>query len=117
MAEVLPQLNRLIAVIRARNDDRPVALVAHSWGSSVAAAYASLHPRDVRALLLFGPIVPRKPSPMSNTPAASVAIHYPCSCGRSTAALWKTRRAASRSLDTHRPWLRCASLVVRRLAV
>lgn len=79
MADVLPQLHRVIAAIRARNGDRPLALVAHSWGGSVAAAYASLHPQNVRALVLFGPIVPRKPSPMSNTPAASVASHYPAS--------------------------------------
>ena len=30
MAGVLPQLRRVIAAIRARNGDRPVALVAHS---------------------------------------------------------------------------------------
>ena len=78
MADVLPQLQRVIAAIRARNGDRPVALVAHSWGGSVAAAYASLHPQDVHALVLFGPIVPRPPT-SATTPAAPVASHYPVS--------------------------------------
>ncbi len=79
LADVLPQLQRVIAAIRARNGDRPVALVAHSWGGGVAAAYASLHPQDVRALVLFGPIVPRKPASPSSTPTAPVASHYPVS--------------------------------------
>ncbi len=79
MADVLPQLQRVISAIRARNGDRPVALVAHSWGGSVAAAYAASHPQDVRALVLFGPIVPRQPSPTSNTPTAPVSSHYPVS--------------------------------------
>jgi alpha-beta hydrolase superfamily lysophospholipase len=78
MADVLPQLQRVIAAIRARNGDRPVALVAHSWGGSVAAAYASLQPHDVRALVLFGPIVPRILAG-GTPPAAPVAGHYPVS--------------------------------------
>ncbi|MES2951340.1 MAG: alpha/beta fold hydrolase [Pseudomonadota bacterium] len=79
LADVLPQLRRVIAAIRARNGGRPVALVAHSWGGSVAAAYASQHPQDVRALVLFGPIVPRQPAPPTCTPMAPVASHYPVS--------------------------------------
>jgi alpha-beta hydrolase superfamily lysophospholipase len=79
MADALPQLQRAIAAIRTHNGDRPVALVAHSWGGSVAAAYASRHLQDVLALVLFGPIVARKPASPSNTPAAPVASHHPVS--------------------------------------
>jgi len=79
MADVLPQLHRAIAAIRAHNGDRPVALIAHSWGASVAAAYASLHPQDVRALVLFGPIVTRTPVGNATPAAAPVSSHYPVS--------------------------------------
>ena len=79
MADVLPQLQRVIAAIRARNGDRPVALVAHSWGGSVAAAYASLHPEDVRALVLFAPVVPRVLPDSASHPEAPAASHYPVS--------------------------------------
>lgn len=78
MADALPQLQRIIAAIRARNGDKPVALVAHSWGGSVAAAYASRHPRDVSALVLFGPIVPRAPT-HGTAATAPVTSHYPVS--------------------------------------
>ena len=79
MADVLPQLHRAVTAIRARNGGRPVALVAHSWGCGAAAAYTSQHPQDVRALVLFGPIVPRKPTSASSMPAAPMAGHYPVS--------------------------------------
>lgn len=73
MVDVLPQLRRVIAAVRARNGDRPVALVAHSWGASVAAGYASRHPRDVSALVLFGAIAKRPPvsAPAAATPSPS----------------------------------------------
>lgn len=81
MADVLPQLHRVVAAIRARNGDRPVALVAHSWGASVAACYASRYPRDVSALVLFAPIVPRAPhpAPVPAPAAAPLPDHYPVS--------------------------------------
>ena len=79
MADVLPQLRRAIAAIRTRNGDQPVALIAHSWGGSVAAAYASQHPEDVRALVLFAPISPRPPTSIQALPAAPTVSHYPVS--------------------------------------
>lgn len=79
MADALPQLQRVVTAIRARNGGKPVALVAHSWGGSVAAAYASRHPQDVRALVLFAPIAMRKPSAAQVVPAAPQASHYPVS--------------------------------------
>ena len=55
------QLERVVAAVRGRNGGRPVCLLAHSWGGAVAARYAGLHPRDVKALVLFAPIVARAP--------------------------------------------------------
>lgn len=79
VAEVLPQLRRVIAAIRARNGDRPVALLAHSWGASVAAAYASCHQHDVRAMVLFAPIVPRTMAAAPQASATPLPTHYPTS--------------------------------------
>ena len=67
MDDVIPQLHRVVAAVRARNGDRPIALVAHSWGAAVAARYAGMYPQDVKALVLFAPIVMR-------TPVASPAV-------------------------------------------
>jgi alpha-beta hydrolase superfamily lysophospholipase len=60
--DVLPQLRRVVAAVRARNGGRPVALVAHSWGGAVAARYAGTYPQDVKALVLFAPITARTSS-------------------------------------------------------
>ena len=81
MGHALPQLQRVMAAIRERNGDKPVAIVAHSWGASAAASYSSRTPQDVRALVLFGPIVPRVPNPApAPAPAASpMPSHHPVS--------------------------------------
>ncbi|MGN6323851.1 MAG: alpha/beta hydrolase [Dyella sp.] len=43
---------------------KDVHLVAHSWGTVPAAAFAATHPRALASLALFGPIVPVKsPAP------------------------------------------------------
>lgn len=55
VADALPQL--LAALDRLA---RPVALLAHSWGTLVATAAAAHAPQLVRSLLLFGPIAPRQ---------------------------------------------------------
>ena len=76
MDDVIPQLRRVIAAVRARNGDRPAFLVAHSWGAAVAARYAGRYPQDVRALVMFAPIVTRAPA--ASTPAATaLPSHYP----------------------------------------
>jgi alpha-beta hydrolase superfamily lysophospholipase len=77
MADALPQLRRVLAAIRHRNGNRPVALVAHSWGASVAASYASRYPQDVSALVLFGPIVPRAPGAAAASVPAPAAAPLP----------------------------------------
>ena len=92
MADALAQLQRVMAAIRSRNGNKPVAIVAHSWGASVGASYASRNPRDVCALVLFGPIVPRGANPAlvptatpTQTPTRTIPpleplpSHYPVS--------------------------------------
>jgi len=59
IGDAVAQLRRVVDAVRARNGDRPVCLVAHSWGGAVAARYAGTYPQDVKALVLFAPIVAR----------------------------------------------------------
>lgn len=40
-----------------------LSIVAHSWGTIVAARYASSHPHSVQRLVLFGPIARREVAP------------------------------------------------------
>ena len=75
-------LSRVVSAVRQRNGDRPVVLVAHSRGGSVAARHASEHPADVAALVLFAPIVPRPAAPRGAASGASLSSatsHYPLS--------------------------------------
>lgn len=68
------QLERVVAAVRARNGGRPVSLLAHSWGGAVAARYAGLRPQDVKALVLFAPIVAR--APRAGTASAAALPSY-----------------------------------------
>lgn len=70
IGDAVAQLERVVAAVRERNGGRPVCLVAHSWGGAVAARYAGLHPQDVKALVLFAPIVARAPRAAPARPAA-----------------------------------------------
>ncbi|MEO7392430.1 MAG: alpha/beta hydrolase [Ramlibacter sp.] len=58
--EVLPQLSRIVDAVRERNGGRRVVLLAHSWGTIVAARYAGTRPDHILGLVLFGPIVVRQ---------------------------------------------------------
>jgi pimeloyl-ACP methyl ester carboxylesterase len=53
------QLARVVAHIGAASGKPRVSLLAHSWGTMVAGAYAMHHPEQVDRLALFGPIAPR----------------------------------------------------------
>jgi len=70
------QLRRVIAAVREQNGGRAVSLIAHSWGGSVAARYAGLHARDVKALVLFAPFVTRGQA-ASPAGATTLPSHYP----------------------------------------
>lgn len=76
IGDAVVQLRRVVAAVRVRNGDRPVCLVAHSWGGAVAARYAGLQPQDVKALVLFAPIVARAPR-AAPAGAAALPSHVP----------------------------------------
>lgn len=71
IAQVLPQLQRVIAGIRSRNHGRRVNLLAHSWGGTVALHYASSHADDLASLALFAPILVRDAAAMPPAPTSS----------------------------------------------
>jgi pimeloyl-ACP methyl ester carboxylesterase len=74
--DALPQLRAVIEHIRGRNGGKKPSLLAHSWGTVVAARYASLHPQAIVSLVLFGPAVTRtaRAKAESKLPLPS---HYP----------------------------------------
>lgn len=84
IGDAVAQLERVVAAVRGRNGDRPVCLLAHSWGGAVAARYAGEHPRDVKALVLFAPIVARAPR-AAPAPVAALPSYTP-------ATLWAQYR-------------------------
>jgi pimeloyl-ACP methyl ester carboxylesterase len=80
LEDVQEQLRRVVCAVRERNGGRPVMLLAHSWGGTVAARYAGDHPDGLAALVLFAPITARGGSsePGNYVPAAAgSASHYP----------------------------------------
>lgn len=77
--DVQEQLQRVVGAVRERNGGRPVVLLAHSWGGSVALRYAGAQPQTLAALVLFAPIVMRgvASSASGYVPAvAGAASHY-----------------------------------------
>ncbi|MYM90808.1 alpha/beta fold hydrolase [Rugamonas sp. FT82W] len=75
--DVQAQLRRVVCAVRERNGGRPVMLLGHSWGGSVAARYAGEHPQEVCALALFAPVVKRDTASGAHAQAAAMASHYP----------------------------------------
>ncbi len=59
LSEALPQLAAVVQQLRLCNGGKKICLLAHSWGTLVAARFASEHPELVSALVLFGPPVLR----------------------------------------------------------
>jgi pimeloyl-ACP methyl ester carboxylesterase len=57
--EATQQLLAVLDHLRAQNQQRPVHLLAHSWGCTVAARAAVLAPGAVASLSLFGPVTQR----------------------------------------------------------
>jgi alpha-beta hydrolase superfamily lysophospholipase len=77
---VRAQLHRVVTAVRERNGGRPVMLLAHSWGGTVAARYVGDHPEGLAALVLFAPITVRGGDSESGSyvpSAAGSASHYP----------------------------------------
>jgi pimeloyl-ACP methyl ester carboxylesterase len=58
------QIAAAVRRIQAETGSSQVALVAHSWGTLPAGAYAASHPERVARLVLFGPLVDRPAGPI-----------------------------------------------------
>jgi len=65
----------LDAFIQALGLSTPVTLVGSSWGSVIAATYASLYPGKVRALMLLAPNVARGALPEEQRAALPEGLH------------------------------------------
>lgn len=59
MVEAANQLRAAMADVRRVNGGRPVCLLAHSWGCTVAARVASLDNTAVSGVVLFAPVATR----------------------------------------------------------
>lgn len=79
IGEAMRDLHRVVLSIRRRNGNKAVVLLAHSRGAAVAARYAGEHAADVRALVLFAPIISRPAGAAAPAPAATPPSHYPLS--------------------------------------
>ena len=77
LAEVLPQLRRAVAAVMRRNGNRRLSLLGHSWGATVAAAYAAAYQDEIDALVLFAPVTVRPSVAVAQPPATSLPSHYP----------------------------------------
>jgi alpha-beta hydrolase superfamily lysophospholipase len=86
LEQVLPQLHRVVTAVPERNGGKPVHLLAHSWGATVAAAYAAYAAgqssddlQPVGSLVLFAPVVARAgPAGAGYIPVpAAASSHYP----------------------------------------
>lgn len=58
--EVVPQIERVVRHILAARDRTQLVLLAHSWGTIPAGAFAAEHPELVQRLVLFGAIAERQ---------------------------------------------------------
>lgn len=64
------QIARVVHAIRAATGRAKVSIVAHSWGCTPAALYATQAPETIDRLCLFGPFLPRPgPRPDEGGPA------------------------------------------------
>jgi pimeloyl-ACP methyl ester carboxylesterase len=68
-AEAATQIEAVLELIERETGPRPVALVAHSWGSIPAGLAASARPDRVARLVLFAPIARRTGGGRSALPA------------------------------------------------
>jgi pimeloyl-ACP methyl ester carboxylesterase len=59
MVEAATQLQAAVAEVRQLNGGRPVCLLAHSWGCTVAAHVAGLESEGISGMALFGPVAKR----------------------------------------------------------
>jgi pimeloyl-ACP methyl ester carboxylesterase len=82
--EAALQLQHVVTAVRERNGNRPVVLLGHSRGGTVAARHAADRAQDVAALVLFAPIVMR--------PALAPAPEWPSLPAHSLLSAWAQYR-------------------------
>jgi pimeloyl-ACP methyl ester carboxylesterase len=70
-SEVYLDVNKAVDLILARTGKKKVYLIAHSWGGTVAALYATRFPNKVAKLILFAALTPR-----NNMPAHKASNHH-----------------------------------------
>lgn len=71
------QIARAVEHIKAKTGQAKVSIIAHSWGSVPAAAYAGHYNDNVDQLVLFGPVVRRAPTTAPQAPAVSTTTPPP----------------------------------------
>jgi alpha-beta hydrolase superfamily lysophospholipase len=54
---VVEDVHTLVGQAKAANPGLPVAMIGHSMGGMIAARYAQLHPGELAALVLSGPVI------------------------------------------------------------
>jgi pimeloyl-ACP methyl ester carboxylesterase len=69
-ADAIRQVEAAVRFICADQHVANVSLIAHSWGSMPAAAFAAEHPASVDRLILFGPIAQRPARRYEQPPGA-----------------------------------------------
>jgi pimeloyl-ACP methyl ester carboxylesterase len=68
MVEAASQLQAVVAEVRRLNGGRPVSLLAHSWGCTVAAHVVCLDDAAISDLVLFAPVARRSGLPQAGPP-------------------------------------------------
>ena len=68
------EINRAVDYLRSNFHVQRVHVVAHSSGTIAAAEYAAEHPTGLTSLVLFGPVVPRRPATQESTSRAWYAL-------------------------------------------
>jgi pimeloyl-ACP methyl ester carboxylesterase len=61
--EAAEQIALAVSYLRGKRGLDAVHVVAHSWGTLPAAAFAAVHSAEIRSLTLFGPVVPAPGTP------------------------------------------------------
>jgi pimeloyl-ACP methyl ester carboxylesterase len=77
--DAFPQLDAVIETVLEQNGNQPIVLLAHSWGSVIAAQYVIKHPQRIEKLVLFGPVVKRMPDNSNSVPPVSFPAQFPLS--------------------------------------
>ncbi|UTP38927.1 alpha/beta hydrolase [Phenylobacterium sp. LH3H17] len=74
MAEAVSQIARVTRYIRATSKKDRVSILAHSWGTLPAGAFAAEHPDRIERLVLFGPPALRKAAPPAAEPTTGASL-------------------------------------------